>query len=394
MTRCLAFHSSYRCRHSGRCCTSGWPIPVETGLRRRLDEALARGALKLPAGGGHPFADEGEMPPGTQGILRVNAHGACAFYDHGSRRCAVHSALGHDALPVSCQHFPRVCLVDGAGTFVTLSHYCPTAANLLFQDGPAAPAVGPRFCLADERLAVVQAPPGFAPMALEGLDARDALPPLLHPAMLMDAEAYHAWEAVVVGIFGGEGPAEEVLAGAIRFTERLRTWEPPRGRLVEAVEAQRGSPGGAERDGVAPALTAAALSLDRIVREAVPPGLQAPSQPPEAANDFARFVAPAWPAFARPVKRYLGARAFANWCAYQGRGLRTVLCSVAATLSVLRVEAARHCAQAGRPLDTSLLTEAFRSADLLIVHLGSREDLARRLSGIEDESVQEMIEAL
>ena len=34
-------------------------------------------------------------------------------------------------LPESCFQFPRRTLVDERGTFVTLSHFCPTAAAML-----------------------------------------------------------------------------------------------------------------------------------------------------------------------------------------------------------------------------------------------------------------------
>jgi hypothetical protein len=239
-------------------------------------------------------------------------------------------------------------------------------------------------------------------MPLEGLDARDALPPLLHPAMLMDTGSYHAWEQVVVTRLGEEGTAQDALGCAIRFTERLRTWQPSHGPLREAVQraahetgaAAVASCGAVRRPPVEPRLTAEAARLDRLVRDAVPPGLDAPSQPTDTASAFSHFAAPTWDAFARPITRYLAARAFANWCAYQGRGLRTVLGSVVAALSVLRVEAARHCAAAVRPLDAPLLTQAFRSADLLIVHLASREELARRLSALEDERVEELTQAL
>ncbi|MEZ5288117.1 MAG: hypothetical protein R2712_25640 [Vicinamibacterales bacterium] len=37
-------------------------------------------------------------------------------------------------------HFPFVCAIDPRGVHVTLSHYCPTAARMLF-DETAAPTV-------------------------------------------------------------------------------------------------------------------------------------------------------------------------------------------------------------------------------------------------------------
>jgi len=94
-------------------------------------------------------------------------------------------------------------------------------------------------------------------------------------------------------------------------------------------------------------------------------------------------VAPAWPSWAGPVRRYLAARAFASWCALQGDGLRTTVSALRAAAAVLRVEAARRCASAGRPLDAILMKEAIRAADLLLVHLASPEALARRLSAAE-----------
>jgi hypothetical protein len=42
----------------------------------------------------------------------------------------------------------------------------------------------------------------------------------------------------------------------------------------------------------------------------------------------------------------------------------------------VRVEAARQCRDAQRPLDADLLLEAFRSADFALNHLAVGEDLA------------------
>jgi hypothetical protein len=54
-----------------------------------------------------------------------------------------------------------------------------------------------------------------------------------------------------------------------------------------------------------------------------------------------------------------------------------------AALGVLRAEAARGGADAGRALDPGLLKEAIRRADLLLVHLADPEALARDLSRCE-----------
>jgi hypothetical protein len=55
-------------------------------------------------------------------------------------------------------------------------------------------------------------------------------------------------------------------------------------------------------------------------------------------------------------------------------------------LGVLRAEAARGCAEAGRALDAAQLKEAVRRADLLLVHLADPEALARRLGRCESKS--------
>jgi hypothetical protein len=60
-----------------------------------------------------------------------------------------------------------------------------------------------------------------------------------------------------------------------------------------------------------------------------------------------------------------------------------VVRSLEVALAVVRVEAARLCATAERPLDEPLLIEAMRAADLLLVHLADPKTLAARLSEVE-----------
>ncbi len=127
---CLSVHAAWRCRHSGACCSSGWAIPVEAPLHRRLRTASA-GAF---AAG---IESRDDLPPPLTGMLRTRDDGSCVFFDRTSRLCDIHRQKGHDWLPASCQQFPRVSLLDPRGTFVTLSHYCPSAVDLLFADDDA-----------------------------------------------------------------------------------------------------------------------------------------------------------------------------------------------------------------------------------------------------------------
>jgi hypothetical protein len=64
--------------------------------------------------------------------------------------------------------------------------------------------------------------------------------------------------------------------------------------------------------------------------------------------------------------------------------VRTIVRGLDAALALLRVEAARQCRNAGRPLDRELLIEAIRQADFLLNHLAVGEDLARAWSAVEE----------
>src|SRR5262245_46910949 len=120
--RALAFHAGYRCRHAGACCTSNWPIPIEADRLLALQAGLASGRVRAAAGDGtnalHVIAD---APPDAPAILG-RSESRCVFHDCGAAtggRCRIHTALGHDALPLACRQFPRVSLVDPRGVSVT-----------------------------------------------------------------------------------------------------------------------------------------------------------------------------------------------------------------------------------------------------------------------------------
>jgi hypothetical protein len=90
-----------------------------------------------------------------------------------------------------------------------------------------------------------------------------------------------------------------------------------------------------------------------------------------------------WESFQRPLNRYLAAKAFASWTAYQGRGLSTIVRGLQAALALVRIEASRRCRDAARSLDRDLLLEAFRSADFALNHLAVGEELAAEWSRAE-----------
>jgi Fe-S-cluster containining protein len=385
--RALAIHADYRCRSTGACCSSGWEIPIEPEPEERIGAGLASGRLRVlrRAGSGtvsgwrRPRAG---LPHGARVALLQDPDGTCVFLDPESRLCGVHRDAGADALPSACRHFPRAATLTPLGVSVTLSHYCPTAAALLFR--------------AERDLEILEHPPAFPPSwPWEGLDARQALPPLLRPGVLMDWSSLERWERFCVSVLAEEGRGPEgaldVLSGA---AEEARRWTPKRGAFGECFEGVlEGAVGhgnapqgpafpGAMRKGFKSARNPAnrgsrawRLVADTVShRELLPP---APEGLDEADH---QWVAPQWPTLATPVRRWLAAKAFASWVALQGEGLRTTAASLRVALAVLRAEAGRGCAGAVRPLDAELLTGAFRRADLLLVHLACPEALARRLS--------------
>jgi hypothetical protein len=380
---CLSPHADYRCQRSGACCTAGWPIPVEIDRLTLWREALASGRLAPPAGettSTGPLVVPADRPPGLGAVLRTRASGACAFYRGEDGLCAVQRELGHAALPVACQHFPRRCLIETGRVAVSLSHFCPTVARAAFRS--------------DVETAVVAAPASLAGgFALEGLDAREALPPLLRPGLLADLETCHAWERFVLDTLAREAAPESALASISALTDDLRTWTPGAGPLrarLDTLVLQRSASAAPNATGTFD--VAAHLGACDTVRASVPAAFRAAvpasSGPGEVADADARWVADAWPAFSGPLRRFLAAHAFGSWCAYNGQGLRTVVESLVVALRVVRVEAGRACARSGRALDEDLLIESLRAADLLLVHLANPMELAKRLGAAERRSRQ------
>jgi hypothetical protein len=281
-------------------------------------------------------------------LLAYDSAGRCAFFETG-RTCAIHRRLGHEALPVSCRLFPRVCLLTPRGVSVTLSHYCPTAAGHLFAaDGP--------FRIVSNARAFPEA------AHYEGLDARLAPPPLLRPGVWLGWDGHERWERHVLEVLAREGSPEDALGLLAAQAEAIRQWTVERGPFPDFLEEvlARSSPG------------SMAIPPGETLYEEVLSAVPEPLRPTSAGVD----AVPHWGAFEAPVRRYLAARAFASWVAVQSSGLRTSVRALQAALAVLRREAARAATDAGRPLDASLLKDAIRRADLLLVHLASPEALA------------------
>jgi Fe-S-cluster containining protein len=295
--KCLNIHADYRCHHSGVCCRSGWDIPFDPGEATTVRALQLGGVLLDPVGDRPAFAGR-------------KANGACSFFEADTHLCAIHAAGGHDALPLTCRMFPRIVLHDPRGTFISLSHFCPTAARMLF--APTGPVT------------VVDAPAALAQDGvLDGLDARDAWPPLLRDGVLTDLDSYARWEALSIELLTrGEYNARRALEALAGVTAMIVLWRPGRGMLIDTIERAFG---------------------DVCV------------WPPEAGagHDAA-------------VRRWLAARLFGSWIAYQGRGLETIVRYLEMCLSVFE----RQFLQCGSAL------EAIRRSDYHLVHQSSSQQLA------------------
>jgi hypothetical protein len=364
-TFCLKLHAAYLCRHAGACCTAGWAIPVEGMVYERLTVHFAsrRGPL---------FATGGPLPEGAAGVLETR-DGACVFFERDrGNLCAVHRELGVDRLPVACRQFPRVVLQDARGTLISLSHFCPTAASLLCSIGPL-------------DFEIIRAPATIALGGdVEGLDAREALPPLLGPGMLTDHEGYDAWERRAIDTLArGDRTADQALAVVEAATLAVQSWRPGGISLREAVnrEFDVASAEKPDEDLDAPG------PLDdlriRLALDSIPGGL---SGPPlfDRWRDEWPAVSAWWGGTDGAVRGYLAARLFGNWVAYYGQGLHAVVeyLRVALTLvkmEAVRLEAARRDARASASLPWHIVHEALRNADLLLVHLSDMRLLSRRL---------------
>jgi hypothetical protein len=333
------------------------------------------------------------LPHGATVVFRTHSSGRCVFLE-ADRRCAVHRQLGPEALAAACRDFPRVVTLTPLGVSVALSHYCPTAAALLFD-----PVI-----LGDSRLPgpegsavrILEDPAAFpSSWPYEGLDARDALPPLLRPGVLMDWPSLERWERFAVSVLAddtlGPGAALDVLASA---AEQARHWTPDDGPFAEYLGLSfRGAPSAPGDEGSKSAGGSRArrrrpdalgmTTAWRLVAGSVPHRELLPSAPEGLDEPDERWVAPVWAGLALPVRRWLATKAFASWLVLHGDGLRTTVLGLRVALGVLRAEAARGCAESGCKLDADLLKEAIRRADLLLVHLADPEALARRLSRCE-----------
>ena len=353
-TWCLSFHSGWRCQHSGACCRAGWAIPVEADRFERI--AAHVGAERVA----RLFITGGPLPEAAAAILGTESDGACRF--HEQQRCAIHRDLGDDVLPSACQQFPRIALVDERGTFVRLSHFCPTAASLLLQT---------------ETFSVVAAPDTVALHGrVEGLDACGVLPPLLRPGLLTDLAGYGAWETLgVETLASGTWTAAGALAIIDAATRAILDWVPGEKTLESAVQRAFTS-----AQPLPSLVDRPELYLQRFACAvtAIPPGLRAPALPQGIEAVWARTAAELQARDA-VTRAWLASHLFGNWIAYSANGLSTAVEYLHICLAVLHVELARGCLVGIQSSADQRLLDAIRQSDHILHHLADIPALTRSI---------------
>ena len=274
--------------------------------------------------------------------LLARVHGQCVFFEDRAAshpgRCRIHTALGHDALPLACRQFPRVSVLDPRGVSVTLSHYCPTAAGLL--DGLLTDDSGNRFPESTPGIVFDTAFPATAEYS--GLDARHALPPLVRPNLLMDWDAWWECERLAVSLLTGADSPSDALARLRAVVLDVESWSPADGPLLERVRS-------AFRQDLRSPVDVSADALVAAVHAAIPADLASPPALVEPRPTD------------RAARRFLAAHAFANWPIHLGPGLRVWLRSIEAAWALL---------------DAGL---GVRAADLRLRHLADTQALCEGL---------------
>ncbi len=290
-------------------------------------------------------------PSGCRSAFRQASSGVCWFRDAERRDCAIHREFGEDALASACRQFPRVAVLEPTQVSVSLSHYCPTAAGLLFDPGMD-------FALVDRPRAF---PHGWP---FEGLDARAAYSPLLRPGVLLGFDGLRRFESEAVKLFSATGLQE----GLSRFgsaVERIREWTPTRGAVPNLVVTAF------QESSLTPLRIAEPEDPRSILVRSIPSGCSVPDLP-----EFSPSKRALSPAADLALRRYLAARLIAGWIVFQGEGLATVAAYLRLCLAtVLLFEGARHASESepGRWL------EAIRSADLWLLHYCDPELVAKNL---------------
>jgi hypothetical protein len=192
------------------------------------DSRRARPRSRAPRGSrGRPLASRSavpllverpELPDEFASVLGRSENGTCVLHDTAAHRCRAHAQLGAAAKPISCRQFPRILVHDPRVRASRSQHFCPTAAGLLFDDGPVcAVRIAKRAALEPE----------------EGLDVRLALPPALDEDRPVDWDTLTLWEELALDVCNRAATPNQVIAVLHAARTHLPAWTPRRGPMQD-----------------------------------------------------------------------------------------------------------------------------------------------------------------
>ncbi|MEM6370678.1 MAG: YkgJ family cysteine cluster protein [Myxococcota bacterium] len=388
----LGFHADYACRGSGACCAGAWRVVAQPEVRTRLAAAFEAGRLRGSLN--EALRSEPTLTGDPLYILRSDGPGGCTF--HKGERCGIRTAVGVEAQPLGCRVFPRVVVKQPRGRFVSLSHFCPTAAGLLFKTDRAEgrPIQGPRAFPASD--------------ALEGHDARDHLPPLVAPNRPTSWSLFELWESAGAGwLVREDGRPEQLLASWAVVAERIRHRVLAGSRPEDVVKPALAR---AEREGPLGVLETVdwaagdwnqLLFLIESASKVLPPergfaaellaALESRYLKPDGASQFEedwRRNEAHWAMYGLAIKRYAAARHYANFHAYQGQGLRSAVLSTVFAVGLVRAFALASSGE--EELTRDGLLQAIRASDYVLLHLIHRPTLAKLFSSVESVPAQDV----
>lgn len=410
----LEFQSDFRCSQCGECCCSDWVVSLDKTQHERIAQALRTGDLTVPGVTADSALTRNENPSDL-GFGLFHAHltfgpAGCPFLEResDSTACAIQRQLGPGALPIICQVYPRICVLEPRRVCLTLSNCCPTARAKLWRedlDGPG--------------LTRVENPPAFPPDgAYAGHNTLERKPPFLRPQVPLTWEAYARWERFCLERMADERlTPENALLHILTAAEKIRGWAGNGSVPVGVIESLAQTEAAVDPDQLTeqierlPCGLALCRNLYELLFQSLSPKGDSPlteilqtfqeaygsaSDTQHAAlsrltGDYDHFIRPFWPQGERAVRRYLASKLFANYYAYEGHGLRTGLYVVVLILATLRLHATLLARRAQRPLDVTLLDEAFALTDRYWLNMVARDVLAHGLTQIETAPLMEMI---
>ena len=112
----------FECTSCGKCCASGWKVPVNKQAREIIEESQVYAEVKKEGYLPLQIADDGKASIGRQ------ANGACVFLAEDDL-CNLHREVGLEKKPVVCRTYPRVVTNTPDGYFVSLSFACPAVLD-------------------------------------------------------------------------------------------------------------------------------------------------------------------------------------------------------------------------------------------------------------------------